>query len=71
MPAAYGLFAFALAVYGIRFASVDAATLSAGPATVALNCAVLIARIAGTLAGILAVIRGNAYPGTSQRSSAG
>jgi succinate-acetate transporter protein len=63
MPVAYGLFAFALAVYGIRFASVSAGTLSAGPTTVALNYAVLIAGIAETLAGILAVIKGNAYPG--------
>jgi succinate-acetate transporter protein len=63
MPVAYGLFAFALAVYGIRFASVSAATLSAGPTTVALNYAVLIAGIAETLAGILAVIKGSAYPG--------
>jgi len=63
MPVAYGLFAFALAVYGIRFSGVSAATLAAGPETVALNYAVLIAGIAETLAGILAVIRGNAYPG--------
>ena len=63
MPVAYGLFAFALAVYGIRFASVSAATLSAGPATVALNYAVLIAGIAETLAGVLAVIKGSVYPG--------
>ena len=63
MPVAYGLFAFALAVYGIRFASVSAATLAAGPATVALNYAVLIAGIAETLAGVLAVIKGSAYPG--------
>jgi succinate-acetate transporter protein len=63
MPVAYGLFAFALAVYGIRFSGVSAATLAAGPETVALNYAVLIAGIAETLAGTLAVIRGSAYPG--------
>src|SRR5215472_15073161 len=63
MPVAYGLFAFALAVYGIRFASVSAATLSAGPTTVALNYAVLVAGIAETVAGIIAVLKGNAYPG--------
>jgi succinate-acetate transporter protein len=63
MPVAYGLFAFALAVYGVRFSGVSAATLAAGPETVALNYAVLIAGIAETLAGILAVIRGSAYPG--------
>jgi succinate-acetate transporter protein len=63
MPIAYGLFAFALAVYGIRFASVSAATLTAGPETMALNYAVLIAGLAEVLAGVLGVIRGNSYPG--------
>jgi hypothetical protein len=63
MPIGYGLFGFALAVYGIRFASVSATTLSAGPATVGLNYAVLIAGIGETIAGILGVIRGNSYPG--------
>ena len=63
MPVAYGLFAFALAVYGIRFASVSAATLSAGPTTVALNYAVLAAGIAEVLAGVLAIIKGSSYPG--------
>ena len=58
MPIAYGVFAFALGVYGIRFASVNAATLAAGPTTVALNYAVLAGGIAETLAGILGVIRG-------------
>jgi succinate-acetate transporter protein len=63
LPIAYGLFAFALAVYGIRFASVNASTLAAGPTTVALNYAVLVAGIAEIVAGILAVIRGSSYPG--------
>jgi GPR1/FUN34/yaaH family len=62
MPIAYGLFAFALAVYGIRFISVDATTLAAGPTTVALNYAVLIAGIAEVLAGVLGLIKGIAYP---------
>jgi GPR1/FUN34/yaaH family len=62
MPIAYGLFAFALAVYGIRFVTVDATTLAAGPTTVGLNYAVLIAGIAETLAGVLGLIRGIAYP---------
>jgi len=63
LPVAYALFAFALAVYGIRFVNVSAGTLAAGPETVALNYAVLIAGIAETLAGILALIRGSTYPG--------
>jgi len=63
MPVAYGLFAFALAVYGVRFVNVNSGTLAAGPETVALNYAVLVAGIAETLAGILAVLRGSAYPG--------
>lgn len=62
-PVALALFAFALAVYGIRFVSVDAATLAAGPTTIALNYAVLVAGIAETVAGLLAVVRGIAYPG--------
>lgn len=63
MPIAYALFAFALAVYGIRFVSVSATTLAAGPATVGLNYAVLVAGIAEAVVGLLAVIGGNAYPG--------
>jgi hypothetical protein len=62
-PAAFAVFAFALAVYGVRFASVNDATLSAGPATVALDYAVLAAAIANVICGILALIRGLSYPG--------
>jgi hypothetical protein len=62
-PAAFAVFAFALAVYGVRFAGVSDATLSAGPATVALNYAVLAAAIANVICGVLALVRGLAYPG--------
>jgi GPR1/FUN34/yaaH family len=62
MPMAYGLFGFALAVFGVRFATVDATSLAAGSTTVALNYAVLVAGIAETLAGVLGVIRGMGYP---------
>ena len=62
-PAAFAVFAFALAVYGVRFAGVTDATLAAGPATVALNYAVLAAAIANIICGILALVRGLSYPG--------
>ena len=62
-PAAFAVFAFALAVYGVRFVGVSDATLSAGSATVALNYAVLAAAIANITCGILALVRGLAYPG--------
>jgi len=62
MPIAYGLFAFALAVYGIRFMTLDASTLAAGSTTVALDYAVLIAGVAETLAGVLGLIKGITYP---------
>jgi hypothetical protein len=62
-PVAFALFAFALAVYGIRFASVSAATVASAPTTVALDYAILVAGIAETVVGVLAVIRGIAYRG--------
>lgn len=62
-PVAFALFAFALAVYGIRFASVSATTVAAAPTTVALDYAILVAGIAETVVGVLAVIRGIAYRG--------
>lgn len=62
MPVAYALFAFALAVYGIRFMNLDASTLAAGSTTVALDYAVLIAGVAETLAGVLGLIKGITYP---------
>ncbi len=62
-PIAFALFAFALAVYGIRFASVNATTVAAAPTTIALDYAILVAAIAETVVGVLAVIRGIAYRG--------
>jgi hypothetical protein len=62
MPIAFGLFAFALGVYFIRFESVSAGTLAAGPTTVALNYAVLVAGIAEVFGGVLGIIRGIGYP---------
>jgi succinate-acetate transporter protein len=63
MPMAFGLFAFALTIYGVRFVDVSATTLSAGPASEALIYAVLAAAIAQILAGVLGVIRGQAFQG--------
>ena len=62
-PIALAIFAFALAAYGVRFISVNGATLAAGPTTEALNYAVLVAAIAQAVSGFIAVIRGFAYPG--------
>jgi hypothetical protein len=62
MPIAFGMFAFALAVYGIRFVSVDAGTVAAGSTTIALNYAVLVAAIAEVLSGVLGIVRGIGYP---------
>lgn len=62
MPVAFGLFAFALALYGVRFIDVGATTLAAGSTTIALDYAVLVAAIAEVLAGVLGIIRGIGYP---------
>lgn len=62
-PIALALFGFALAVYGVRYFSVNSATLAAGSTTVGLNYAVLAGAIAEAAVGFLAVIRGFAYPG--------
>jgi hypothetical protein len=61
-PVAFALFAFALAVYFIRYQDVNASTLAAGPITEGLNYAVLVAGLAEVLAGILGIIRGIGYP---------
>lgn len=63
VPIGIALFAFALALYGVRFVDVKQTTLVAGPVTIGLNYAVLVAAIAESLCGILAVIRGVTYPG--------
>lgn len=62
MPVAYALFAFALAMYGVRFISVDAGSLVAGPTSVGLNYAVLVGGIAETVIGLFAIVRGISYP---------
>ena len=62
-PVGTALFAFALAVYGVRFVNVNSATIAAGPVTVGLNYAVLIAAIGESVCGILAIMRGLTYKG--------
>jgi hypothetical protein len=63
VPVGTALFAFALAIYGVRFSDVKAATVAAGPVTVGLNYAVLIAAIGESICGILAVMKGLTYKG--------
>ena len=62
MPVAYALFAFALAMYGVRFISVGAGTVAAGATTVGLDYAVLVGGIAETIIGLFGIVRGMAYP---------
>ena len=62
VPVALGLFALALFLFGVRYVQVDAATLSSGPITVGLDYALLITGIAQILGGVLAIVRGMAYP---------
>ena len=61
-PFAFALFAFALAIYGVRFVNVSATTIADGPVTVGLNYALLAAAIGESLAGLLAIVRGDGYP---------
>ena len=61
-PIAFGLFAFALTVYGVRFVGVDAASIH-GPTSDALNYAILVAGIGQLLAGLFATVRGISYRG--------
>jgi hypothetical protein len=63
VPIGVAMFAFALALYGARFVTVKDATLVAGPLTVGLNYAVLVAAIGESVCGLLAVMRGVTYPG--------
>jgi hypothetical protein len=62
LPIALGLFAFALAMYGVRFVAVGDATLKAGSTSVALDYALLVGGIAEVLGGVLAIIKGLGYP---------
>lgn len=63
VPVGTALFAFALAIYGVRFSGVTATTVAAGPATVGLNYGVLVAAIGESICGILAVMKGLTYKG--------
>jgi hypothetical protein len=63
VPAGVALFAFALAVYGVRFVDVTDTTLVAGPVTIGLNYAVLAGAIGESVFGILALMKGLSYPG--------
>ena len=63
VPVGLALFAFALALFGARFITVKDTTLVAGPLTVGLNYGVLVAAIAESVCGILALMRGVTYPG--------
>jgi succinate-acetate transporter protein len=62
-PIGYAMFAFALALFGIRYVNVGAASVSAGPASVGVEYAFLIAGIAQVVAGVVAIVRGMAYSG--------
>lgn len=63
MPVAFALLAFALAIYGVRYVNVNPATLNAGPTSEAVIYAFLVAAIALITAGVLALIRGQAFDG--------
>ena len=63
MPVAFALFAFALAIYGIRYVNVDASTVSASGTSAALVYAILVSGIAELVAGVLGLIRGQAFLG--------
>jgi succinate-acetate transporter protein len=63
MPVAFGLFAFALCVYGVRFVSVGPTTIAAGATSDAFLYALLVGGIAELLCGVLGLIRGQAYQG--------
>ena len=60
-PLAFGLFGFALLIYGARFVNVDDQSL-VGASSDALNYAVLFAGVGHLIAGVLAFIRGMNYP---------
>jgi len=62
IPIAFGVFAFALVVYGVRFVAVDTSSIH-GPTSDALNYAILIAGVAQLLAGAMGIARGISYRG--------
>ena len=63
VPVGLALFALALALFGARFITVKDTTVVAGSLTVGLNYGVLVAAIAESVCGILALMRGVTYPG--------
>lgn len=62
-PIAFGIFGFALFLYGVRFADVSAATLT-GATTYAATYGILIAGLTQASIGLFAIVRGMFYPGT-------
>jgi succinate-acetate transporter protein len=64
MPVAFGLFAFALCLYAVRFIDVGPATIAANSKSDAFVYALLVGGIAETLCGVLGLIRGQAYQGS-------
>lgn len=62
-PIAFGIFGFALFIYGVRFVGVSATTLI-GASTFAATYGILIAGITEAFVGLLAIVRGMFYPGT-------
>jgi succinate-acetate transporter protein len=64
MPVAFGLFAFALCMYAVRFIDVGPTTIVANSKSDAFVYALLVAGIAETVCGVLAIIRGQAYQGS-------
>jgi len=63
VPIGTALLAFALPIYGIRFVGVNGSTFAAGPITVGLNYALLVAAIGESVCGLLALTRGASYHG--------
>jgi hypothetical protein len=61
-PIAFGMFGFALLIYGVRFVNVAPTTLT-GASTYAATYGVLIAGLAQTLVAGFAIVRGMSYPG--------
>jgi succinate-acetate transporter protein len=64
MPVAFGLFAFALCLYAVRFIDVGPTTIAVNSKTDAFVYALLVGGIAETLCGVLGLIRGQAYQGS-------
>lgn len=63
MPVAFGLFGFALFIYGARFAGINPTTIASNSKSDAFVYALLVGGLAETLCGVLGIIRGQAYQG--------